>query len=411
MEAHLHEWANLIVRWIHLITGVAWIGASFYFNWLENNLERDGTPKGIAGNLWAIHGGGFYFLQKYELAPDRLPEPLHWFKWEAYFTWLTGFALLGILYYLNARTMMIDPAVAAIAPWQAVAISIGTLAAAWLVYDNLCNALRDRPLLLASVIGILLVLLSWGLANVYSGRAAYLHVGAAIGTCMVANVFRVIIPSQKALVRAMQTGEPRDPELGHNALLRSRHNNYLTLPVLFIMISNHYPTVYADQWNWGILAALMLISAGVRHYFNIRHLPHRKVWILPAATAAIVALAVVTSPAFQARFQVGNDANATVSAGGAGAPAGAALEPVAFSQVQQIISRRCAVCHAADPARPGFTGPPAGVRLDTADAIKAHKAAIDRVSVQTRYMPLGNITGMTEAERHTLRAWIVAGAE
>ena len=399
MEVHLHEWANLLVRWIHVTTGIAWIGASFYFNWLENNLERQAQAEGVAGKLWAIHGGGFYFVQKYEVAPPALPEHLHWFKWEAYFTWITGFTLLTIVYYMNARTMMIDPSVADITPWEAITISIAVLIGSWFVYDGLCRSpLAKRPTLLAVVGFALLVLLTWALTHVFSGRAAYIQVGAAIGTCMVANVFRVIIPSQQALVDAMSTGAARDPALGRNALLRSRHNNYLTLPVLFMMISNHFPSTYASRWNWEILAALIVISAGVRHYFNIRHLPDKKMWILPIATVAMLVLAVITSPSVSSRLSGASGPDA----------ANAALPPVSFTRVQHIVEMRCAVCHSAKPTEPGFTAPPLGIRLDSAAAIKAHEADINRVAVQAHYMPLANLTHMTDAERQVLSRWIQA---
>lgn len=398
MEAHLHDWLNLAVRWLHIVTGIAWIGASFYFNWLENHLEREGKGEGIAGSLWAIHGGGFYYLEKYQVAPPRLPTTLHWFKWEAYWTWISGAALLAVVYYLNAGTMMITPAEAAVGPATAVLIGLATLIGSWFVYDGLCRSpLGRRPVLLAVVGFALLVLLAWALSLVFQGRAAYIHVGAAIGTCMVGNVFRVIIPSQKALVAAVEQGGVPDPQLGRNALLRSRHNNYLTLPVLFVMISNHYPSTYAHEWNWLILAAIMLIGAGVRHYFNIRHLPGRKVWMLPTAAAAMIALAVATSPSW--RTSASTTSGGTVQA----------AAPVNFERVRTIIDQRCASCHAANPSQPGFAAPPAGVRLDTEAHIRAQRQAINRVSVQSRYMPLGNITGMTDAERETLRRWLAGG--
>ncbi len=396
MEAFIHEWANLLVRWLHLIVGIAWIGASFYFNWLENNLERQGKTGGIAGDLWAVHGGGFYYLQKFEVAPPKLPETLHWFKWEAYTTWMTGVALLIVVYYYNAQSMLIDSSVADLAPWQAIAIGIGTLIVSWFVYDGLCKSpLAKQPKLLALVGFALLVLLSWGLTEVFSGRGAYIHVGAAIGTCMVANVFRVIIPSQKALVRAMETGQEPDGRLGKNALLRSRHNNYLTLPVLFIMISNHFPSTYAHEWNWAILAALMVISAGVRHYFNIRHLPEKKVWILPVAAIATVALMLVTSPMMKSE-----------------APReGATGAAVAWADVESVIHTRCSSCHAAEPQFPGYASPPAGVVLETREQIEARKADINRVTVQSNYMPIGNLTGMTEEERALLGDWVRFGSQ
>ncbi|MHB0774949.1 urate hydroxylase PuuD [Halomonas sp. WWR20] len=387
MEAHLHEWANLLIRWAHLTVGIAWIGASFYFNWLENNLERQNARNGVAGDLWAIHGGGFYYLQKYEVAPPRLPEHLHWFKWEAYFTWITGFVMLWVVYYFNASTMMLAPQ-SGLAPWQAVAVGLVVVIGSWFVYDGLCrSALAKRPSLLALVGFVLLVILAWGLSQIFSGRAAYIHVGAAIGTCMVANVFRVIIPGQRAMVEAMQQGEKPDPAHGRNGLLRSRHNNYLTLPVLFLMISNHYPGTYSSQWGWAILAALMVISAGVRHYFNIRHKLGAKVWILPAAGVAMVVLILATAPSLH-----GTDSSDA--------------ETVSLSRVEQIVTERCAGCHAAEPSFAGFTSAPLDIRLDSAERIRAHMADIQRVAVQTHYMPLGNVTQMTDEERATVGAWV-----
>ena len=391
MEAHLHEWANLLIRWLHLTAGIAWIGASFYFNWLENRLERDGPrPAGVAGTLWAIHGGGFYYLQKFQVAPERLPERLHWFKWEAYYTWISGFLLLAVVYYLNARTNLIDPAVADISPAAATAIGVGTLLGAWLVYDGLCRSPLGRKPALLAVVGFgLLTLLAWGLSQVFSGRGAYIHVGAAIATCMVANVFFVIIPGQRAMVEAMKAGVAPDPAKGKAGAMRSRHNNYLTLLVLFIMISNHFPSTYGSAWNWLILAALTAASMLIRHYFNVRHLPRFKAWMLPAAGLALAAIVVATAPA---------------------PTAPATAEPVAFAEVEQVIRERCAVCHAANPTFAGFTAPPKGVRLDTARDIELHRNLIGQVAVTTRIMPPGNLTQLTEDERALLGRWIQAGA-
>ncbi|MCC5811679.1 MAG: urate hydroxylase PuuD [Ectothiorhodospiraceae bacterium] len=395
MEAHLHEWANLLLRWAHFIVGVAWIGASFYFNWLENHIERLNKREGIAGDLWAIHGGGFYFVQKYAVAPEKLPSTLHWFKWEAYSTWITGFLLLIVVYYMNAGSMMVDPSVADIGQGTAIAIGLAVLIGSWFVYDGLCRSpLASRPVWLAATGFALLVLLAWGLSELFSGRAAYIHVGAAIGTCMVGNVFRVIIPSQRDMVDAMTAGREPDPAKGKNALLRSRHNNYLTLPVLFIMISHHFPSTYAHPWNWAVLAAVMLIGAGVRHYFNIRHLPERKVWILPAAAVATAAVIVATSPQVQ-------DWRAGPQEEG---------ESVSWAQVQSIIDNRCVSCHAASPTQAGFSSPPGGLRLDSDALIETHRDAINRTSVQSTYMPPGNLTGMTDEERAMLRQWIRHGA-
>lgn len=396
---YLHDWANLLLRWGHLIVGVAWIGASFYFNWLENHLERRNASlgDGVAGELWAIHGGGFYHLQKYELAPPRLPDPLHWFKWEAYTTFLTGFALLWVVYYLNADTMLLPPG-SALAPWQGVLVGLAVIFGTWFVYDGLCRSpLGRRPAWLALIGFALLIGLTWTLMQVFSGRAAYIHVGAAIGTCMVANVFRVIIPGQKALVTAMKAGAERDPAHGRHALLRSRHNNYLTLPVLFLMISNHYPMTYASEWGWLVLAGLMAFSVLVRHYFNIRHLAGRKIWVLPVAGLVLVTLMAAMAPA-PAPSSRGRTAAAETTEN--------AAPEIAFSEVSAIIEERCAGCHAVVPTFGGFAAAPAGVQLDTGEQIRRHLKDIQRVAVTTHYMPLGNVTGMTDDERATVGAFI-----
>ncbi|MBO6277318.1 MAG: urate hydroxylase PuuD, partial [Pseudomonas sp.] len=296
MEAHLMEWLNLSVRWIHMITGVAWIGASFYFVWLENNLNRANPKDGLAGDLWAIHGGGIYHLEKYKLAPPTMPENLHWFKWEAYFTWMSGIALLCLVFYFNPALYLIAPGSSMSGP-EAVAIGIGSLIAGWFVYDFLCDsALGKRPALLGFVLFVLLVAAAFGLSKVFSGRGAYLHVGAIIGTIMVGNVFRTIMPAQRALVAAIKEGRSPDPALPAKGLLRSRHNNYFTLPVLFIMISNHFPSTYGSQYNWLILAGIAVLAVLVRHYFNTRHDSHKYAWTLPVAALGMICLAYVTGP-------------------------------------------------------------------------------------------------------------------
>ncbi len=387
MEHHLHEWLNLTIRWIHMIVGIAWIGASFYFNWLENRLDRS-QPRdpGIAGNLWAVHGGGFYHLKKFEVAPDRLPEHLHWFKWEAYTTWLSGMALLAVVYYLNARAFVIDNAKAELSVGAAIGIGLAAIAAAWIVYDLLCrSALRNRPLALGLVIAALLALLAFGLDQVFGSRAAYIHVGAAIGTIMVANVFFVIIPGQRELVTALTESRAPDPEPGKNALLRSRHNNYFTLPVLFIMISNHFPSTYGNAFPWAVLIAVSAVSVAVRHYFNIRHLKPASIWVLPVAFAAMVAIAVATAPTVR-----DNPFTATI----------------ADADVKIILADRCTGCHGAAPTQPGFASAPAGLELDDLDVVRANAERIYVSAVATNTMPLGNITGMTEPERAVLGAWL-----
>ena len=296
MEAHLLEWLNLSVRWVHMITGVAWIGASFYFVWLENNLNRVNPKSGLAGDLWAIHGGGIYHLEKYKLAPPTMPDNLHWFKWEAYFTWMSGIALLCVVFYSNPTLYLLAPGSTLSGP-EGVAIGIGSLFVGWFIYSFLCDsALGKRPALLGFILFVLIIGAAYGFSKVFSGRGAYLHVGAIIGTIMVGNVFRIIMPAQRALVAAIAENRTPDPALPAKGLLRSRHNNYFTLPVLFIMISNHFPSTYGSQYNWLILAGIAVLAVLVRHYFNTRHDSHKYAWTLPVAAVGMICLAYVTGP-------------------------------------------------------------------------------------------------------------------
>jgi len=276
MDAYLIEWGSLLLRWLHLIVGIAWIGSSFYFVWLDNSLKPPVDPalkaKGVGGELWAVHGGGFYNPQKYLVAPAHLPDELHWFKWESYSTWLSGFALVSTLYYFQASTYMVDPSVAAISPATAVAIGLGTLAGGWVVYDVLCRLLINRSQLLFGLIYYsFVVAVAYALTHLLSGRAAFIHVGAMIATTMSGNVFFWIIPGQKRVVAAMQRGEAPDPLDGIRAKQRSYHNNYLTLPVLFCMISNHYAFTYTHAMAWLVLAVILLAAVLIRHFFNLRH--------------------------------------------------------------------------------------------------------------------------------------------
>ena len=386
MEAHIQEWLNLLVRWIHFIVGVAWIGASFYFNWLENNLNRKAPQEdGIAGHLWAVHGGGFYYLKKFKNAPATLPETLHWFKWEAYMTWVSGVTLLTIVYYYNARAMMIDASVSDLSPTMAIAIGIGSMLLSWVVYDLLCKSpLKNKPALLGTLIFIYLAALAYLLTHLLSPRAAYIHVGAAIGTIMVANVFFVIIPAQKALVKALTEKRIPDPQFGQNGLLRSRHNNYLTLPVLFIMISNHFPSTYGSNYNWLILIAIAALGVLVRHYFNVRHLNNKAVWMLPTALFGFILLIAATLPAPQKAL---SDANKVTTA-----------------QIMPIIQQRCFACHSSHPTQPGFASPPAGLAYDKAGVLENNADKIF-TQVSQKIMPLGNLTHMTDAERALIGRW------
>lgn len=408
MEAHLTEWLNLSVRWVHMITGIAWIGASFYFVWLENNLNRVNPKDGLAGDLWAIHGGGIYHLEKYKLAPPQMPENLHWFKWEAYATWLSGVALMLVVYYLNPSLYLVKPGVD-LAPAMAVVIGFGSMLVGYMAYHMLCDsALGKRPALLGAVLFVLLIAAAYGFNLIFSGRAAYIHVGAIIGTIMVGNVFFTIMPAQRALVRAIENHTTPDPSLPAKGLLRSRHNNYFTLPVLFIMISNHFPSTYGSQYNWLILAGIAMLAVLVRHYFNTRHNNSTYLWTLPAAALGMLCLAFVTSPSMKTAAP--QEPNAAVT-NEPSAPTEAATGGGNFVQVNKVIQQRCSVCHSATPSSPMFSAPPAGFMLDTPEQIQTQVAKIHAQSVASQIMPLGNITQMTHAERALIGVWIEHGAQ
>ena len=400
------DWLNLLVRWLHLITGIAWIGASFYFVWLDNSIKppkpgSDLAKRGVSGELWAVHGGGFYNPQKYLIAPPELPTELHWFKWEAYATWLSGFSMLFIVYYFNASAMMIDKSVADLAPWQAIGIGLGTLVVGWTVYDLLCRSpLGKREGLLGLIMYGLIVLAAYVLSHFLSGRAAYIHVGAIIGTIMVGNVLMVIIPGQRKLVEAMQRGAAPDAIYGIRAKQRSVHNNYFTLPVLFVMISNHYAMTYNHAYNWLVLAAIMAAGVLIRHFFNLKH-KGRIAWGYPAAGAAIllcVAAAIAPHPAQSAQ-------PAAQSA------AAAATSDEQFARVQTIINERCTACHSDHPTQPGFAAAPAGILLQTPELVHRNAAKVYQQAVQLKAMPLGNLTHITDDERAAIGAWYEAGAK
>ena len=406
MEAFLlaygTEWLNLIVRWLHLITGIAWIGASFYFVWLDNNIKppKPGSElakKGVSGELWAVHGGGFYNPQKYLVAPKELPEELHWFKWEAYATWLSGFGLLFIVYYFNASAMMIDKSVADLTSLQSIGIGLGTLIVGWTVYDLLCRSpLGKREGLLGIIMYVFIVAVAFILSKFLSGRAAYIHVGAMIGTMMVGNVLMLIIPGQRKLVEAMMVGKSPDPIHGQKAKQRSVHNNYFTLPVLFIMISNHYAMTYSHAYNWLVLAAIIAAGVLIRHFFNLRH-KGQVAWGYPAAgVALLLAVAVAIAPKPMAK-------PALVE--------GAAPAASGFVRVQGIINQRCATCHSAQPTQPGFATAPAGIMLQSPELIHQNAAKIYQQAVQLKAMPIGNLTKITEDERAAIGAWYEAGAK
>jgi uncharacterized membrane protein len=394
LGAYATDWLNLLLRGLHVVAAIAWIGGSFYFIQLDNQLEpperEEDARRGVAGESWEIHGGGFYRVEKFAVAPERLPETLHWTKWQAYTTWLSGFSLLVVLYYLNAGTYLVDRSVTTLSTGWLVAISIGLLAVGWLLYDLLCRAVRNEPVLGVIVLGLVL-LAAWGCYQLYPARAAWLQVGAMLGTIMVANVFFVIIPAHRELVRAKERGEAPDPRWNARGKQRSVHNNYLTLPVLLTMLAGHFAFAVGRDRGWLVLVALMVLGALARHFYNRRH-AGRNLWWIPAAIAlSLVGLAVALRP--------------ESSRGTASGPA------VPFARAQRIVEQRCVPCHQERPNAYGITSPPAGVVLDAPERIVALAQAIRAQAVASHAMPLGNLTKMTDAERRTLGAWIDQGAK
>ena len=394
MDPYLNEWLSILLRWLHIIAAVAWIGASFYFVYLDLSLRppkrREDAEAGVGGEFWAVHGGGFYHTQKYRLAPGALPEPLHWFKWEAYTTWLSGFSLFVVLYYVNADEFLVDPQVADISTGVAILASIGLLALAWVVYDLLCRLLAGRELALGAGVVVLTVAAAYVSTQLFSPRAAFLQVGAMLGTIMAGNVFFNIIPAHRKLVAAKEAGREPDPRPALRAKERSVHNNYLTLPVVFAMISIHFPIAYSAERSWLVLVVLMAAGAWIRYFFNLRHQGRTHYELLVMAGAVILAVALVLRPE--------DDAAGTTDA-----------EPVAFAQVEAIVQERCAVCHSSEPTE--VPSAPAGITFDTPEQIAARADAIQRQAVDARAMPPGNVTGMTDEERDVLAAWIAQGAQ
>ncbi len=393
MYGYTMEWINLAIRWTHVIAGIMWIGASFYFIFLENNLNRtEGLRDELAGNLWAIHGGGFYYVEKYKVAPKVIPAHLHWFKYEAYFTWLSGFALLFVVYYSDAKAFLIDPTIADISSAMAIGIGTGSLVIGYVIYDVMCKSkLILRQDLFALVGMVILGVMTYALTHLLSGRAAYIHVGAIIGTIMVGNVFFTIIPSQKALVRAAKTGQLLDETLGKKAGQRSLHNNYLTLPVVFIMISNHFPSTFGHSWNWLVLMVMIVASIGIKHYWNLLDRGVKRTWVLVISTLALVLMSVAISPAFEDSLD--------------------AAIPASFEEANAVIQARCVQCHSASPTDDQWTAAPNGVMYDTPEQIKAMADKIMTRAVRTKTMPQGNKTGMTDEERTILKRWILQGAK
>lgn len=388
------DWLNILLRWAHMIVGIAWVGASFYFIWLDNHLHKPLDPadaaKGIGGEVWAVHGGGFYTAKKFTLAPERLPPELHWFKWEAYTTLVTGFFLLCLVYYYGAEIALIDPAVMQISKTEAICIGIGSLVLGWLVYDFLCrSAFGEDEVVLGALLFFYCAGAAWALCHVFSGRGAYIHFGAMLGTIMALNVYFVIIPGQRELVKAKAEGRIPDPKFGLMGRQRSVHNTYFTLPVLFTMISNHAAGLYGHEWNWILLILISVAGTLIRVWFVQRHKGDANPLMLASGFVVLAMTALLSMP--------------RPSSDGGG--------PVAFDQVQPIVQARCVSCHAAKPTQEGITAPPKGVILETPSQIHAMAAAINQQAAASKVMPPGNMTNITDAERRMIARWFKGGAQ
>ncbi len=395
MEAYVVEWLSLLVRWLHLIAGIAWIGASFYFIMLDNSLSRPAKPedavRGVSGELWAVHGGGLYQSQKFLAGPkgEALSNNLHWSKYEAYTTWLSGMGLLAIIYWFGASTYLIDKSVMALTTVQAIGISIASIVGGWLVYHSLCKFFGGNEKVLLALLFVLVIVLDWGLFQVFSARAAFLHVGAVLGTIMAANVFFAIIPGQKKMVAEIRAGVVPDPEPGRVGKQRSVHNTYFTLPVLFIMISNHYPMTYSHPHGWLVLAVIMLAGALIRQFLVLRHRGQTRWLFVVAAVLLLLSVFVALAP---------KPPSTTVG------------KVASIAEVKTIMAVRCAGCHAAQPTIAGFAQPPKGVMLENVEQISIHAPKIAE-TVASRYMPIGNLTQMTDAERKSIAVWFSDGAK
>ncbi len=385
------DWLGYLIRWIHLITGISWIGSSFYFMWLDAALERPESGKtDVEGYLWMVHSGGFYEVERKKIGPGSMPKTLHWFKYEALFTWISGISLLGVAYYHQAAAFMIDPAVSQLSPGTAVALSAATLFVSWFVYDGLWQSpIGKKAPQLASALSLIFAgALAFTFCKYLAGRAAFIHVGAMFGTWMVANVWVRILPAQQKMIDATKEGRTPDYALSGHAKRRSVHNTYMTFPVLFMMLSNHYPHTYSGSLNWVILLLLVILGASIRHVMVAK----QGKWAIAPAAASVVALAALAaSPSPQASKDLG--------------------PPVAFKDAQAIITSRCVACHAQEPAIKTFGPAPGGVHFDSAERIRALAARIRFRVVETKTMPLANMTQITEEERATLGRWIDQGAK
>jgi uncharacterized membrane protein len=390
MDLDLVSWLGLAIRWLHVITGIAWIGSSFYFIWLDNSLappdnEKD-KKEGVAGHLWAVHGGGFYHKKKYQVAPEHMPPDLHWFKWEAYFTWLTGFMLLCLVYYYGAHSFLIDHAKLDISALQATLVGLGFIAGGWIIYDSLCKTrIGTDNRLFGCIWFAVLTAAAFVLTQIFTGRGAFIHVGGIIGTVMAANVLMIIIPNQRKTVAALLAGQKPDPALGKKAKQRSLHNNYMTLPVLLTMISGHYPMLYSGTFNWLILAALAAAAWPIREFFNQKHKGRVEYGYLAAGAAMFILVMLMSANVL------------TEKASG---------EKISDAEIKGMIRKHCSACHSDTPTHADWSEAPLGAKFDTMAEVKSHAEKIKSQAVDSDAMPLGNETGMTDEERKKLGDWI-----
>ena len=398
----LWDWLAFGVRWLHVITAIAWIGSSFYFIALDLGLRQGpDMPIGVGGEEWQVHGGGFYHIQKYLIAPPHLPEHVTWFKWESYATWMSGFALLFVVYYVGADLFLIDPNVLDIPVWAGIMISLASITLGWFAYDLICKSkFGDDNLRLMLLLYVILVFLAWGFTQIFSGRAALLHLGIITATAMSANVFLVIIPNQKIVVEDLKAGRTPDAKYGKIAKQRSTHNNYLTLPVLFLMLSNHYPLAFATEYNWIIASLVFLMGVTIRHYFNSVHAGTGKPSWTWLATAVLFVTIIWLSDLGRPSFDEDVDVSAKVNATGQ-----RFAQAQGFEDAYNTVLGRCSMCHAAEPGWEGILIPPKGVKLETEAQVAAHAREIYLQSGVSHAMPPANVSFMEPGERAMIVAW------
>jgi uncharacterized membrane protein len=405
MDAILYEWTSLLIRWLHMITGICWIGSSFYFMHIDASIKQVADiPAGKGGESWEVHGGGFYQVRKYLVAPAKLPVELIWHKWEAYWTWISGFFLLVWIYYFSSDLYLIDPAVRQISPAVAAAIGIGSLALGWIVYDQLCKSpLAKNEVALAAVGFAFIILMAWAFQQVFSGRGALIHIGALMATIMSGNVFINIIPNQKKVIADLIAGREPNPAYGQQAKTRSNHNNYMTLPVLFLMISGHFPLTFSTPYAWVIVGLVLVAGGVVRHFYNQRHAGRGDPWWTLLWTWGLAALCIVAAIAVS---MLGSPAGRDRLGLAPLKSADASLAVALPKEVDAIIVTRCAMCHARAPVWAGLASPPNGILLETPEQIMRAAHQIRVQSVMTTAMPPNNITQMTPQERQILAAWL-----